>query len=75
MSREGVHQLVDCIIKDKRFRKRLVSDPERALSGFDLDPEERAAAFRLRESLSDVRSTGLFDASMLAQVTPTGEWI
>jgi hypothetical protein len=52
MSREALHQLVDRAIGDKRFRGRLAANPDKVLSGFDLDPEERSAAYRLREALS-----------------------
>jgi hypothetical protein len=52
MSREALHQLVDRAIAEKKFRQRLVANPDKVLSGFDLDPEERAAAYRLRGALS-----------------------
>ena len=52
MSRQALHELVERAIADKRFRGRLAAHPDKVLSGFDLDPEERAAAYRLRGALS-----------------------
>ena len=66
MSREALHELVDKAIGDKRFRQRLVANPDKALSGFDLDPEERAAVYRLRDALSSGKDPLHLDASFYA---------
>jgi hypothetical protein len=78
MSRQAIHELVDRAIADKRFRQRLVANPDKVLSGFDLDPEERAAAYRLRDALSSGRDSLDLTASLHsgpAGDTPMGRWI
>lgn len=78
MSREALHQLVDRAIGDKKFRGRLAANPDKVLSGFDLDPEERAAAYRLREALSSGTDSPDFAAflhSGPAEKLPGGRWL
>jgi hypothetical protein len=78
MSRQALHELVDKAIGDKRFRQRLVANPDKALSGFDLDPEERAAAYRLRDALSSAKDPldlATFLHSGPGGATPMGKWI
>jgi hypothetical protein len=41
-----VHTICRAALKDDRFRTALTEDPEAALSGFDLDPDERDALLR-----------------------------
>ena len=76
MSRQALHELVDKAIGDKRFRQRLVANPDKVLSGFDLDPEERAAAYRLRDALSSGKDPLHLDTSFYAggTETPMGRW-
>jgi hypothetical protein len=73
MSRQALHELVDMAIGDKRFRRRLVANPDKVLSGFDLDPEERAAVYRLRDALSSAKDPLHLDTSLYA--VPMGKWI
>ena len=43
MSKEALTQVVERASQDANFRQQLASNPERALAGFDLTAEERAA--------------------------------
>jgi len=75
MSREALHQLVDRAMAEKKFRQRLVANPDKVLSGFDLDPEERAAAYRLRDALSSAKDPLHLDPSLyIGPPGPRGRW-
>lgn len=49
MSIKVMDEVLSRIILDKAFRELLRDDPERALAGYDLTLEERAALARLRK--------------------------
>jgi hypothetical protein len=40
MSTEDTRKVVSRAVRDEEYRKTLYSDPERALQGYDLTPEE-----------------------------------
>lgn len=59
MSADAVNAVVQRAMDDPAFRRRLAEDPQAALAGFDLTPEERARfsaggakAERLEERIS-----------------------
>jgi hypothetical protein len=41
MSKEAVQNLIGRAVMDEEFRKLLFSDPEKALEGYDLTPQEK----------------------------------
>jgi hypothetical protein len=43
MSQEGLNKVIERASTDTAFRSELQSNPESALAGYDLAPEERAA--------------------------------
>lgn len=57
MSHEVVQEILDRALTDLEFRRQLLLNPDKALAGFELTPEEVAAlkAIRLEES-SEVTS-------------------
>ena len=62
MSKSGVEALVKKAMSDETFRKQIKDNPEVALAGYDLTPEEKAAiksgnAAKLRELGVDERIT------------------
>lgn len=42
MSEERLHEILDRAMADAAFRELLARDPDEALAGYDLAPEERA---------------------------------
>lgn len=74
MSREALHELVERAIADKKFRRRLVANPDKVLSGFDLDPEERAAVYRVKDALSSNEKEGLDFSKSFISPFP-GQWL
>ncbi len=62
MSKAGVEKLVQTAMSDEAFRRKIKENPEVALAGYDLTPEEKAAiksgnAAKLRELGVDERIT------------------
>ena len=62
MSRQTIAQVVDRASTDAQFRAQLERDPENALAGYDLTPQERSALLsgdenQLRELGVDQRIT------------------
>jgi len=62
MSKAGVEALVKKAMSDETFRKQIKDNPDVALAGYDLSPEEKAAiksgnAAKLRELGVDERIT------------------
>ena len=62
MSKAGVEALVKKAMSDETFRKQIKDNPDVALAGYDLSPEEKAAiksgnAAKLREFGVDERIT------------------
>lgn len=62
MSKAGVEALVKKAMSDESFRKQIKDNPDVALAGYDLSPEEKAAiksgnAAKLRELGVDERIT------------------
>ena len=62
MSKAGVEALVKKAMSDESFRKQIKDNPDTALAGYDLTPEEKAAiksgnAAKLREFGVDERIT------------------
>jgi len=62
MSKDGVDALVKKAMSDETFRKQIKDNPDTALAGYDLTPEEKAAiksgnAAKLREFGVDERIT------------------
>ena len=60
MSKQTMTQVVERASADAKFRAQLERDPDNALAGYDLTPEERAALLsgddaRLREMGLDQR--------------------
>ena len=43
MSKQAMHAILDRACKDMRFCMRMVTEPDRAMDEFDVNPEERAA--------------------------------
>ena len=43
MSKAGVEALVKKAMSDETFRKQIKDNPDVALAGYDLSPEEKAA--------------------------------
>lgn len=60
MSQEVLQEILARALEDGRFRQRLLDDPDRALHGYDLSPEEREAliAGNLRDLLLTVDRAG-----------------
>jgi len=50
-------EVINRLLRDKNFRNLLRRDPEQALSGYDLTPEEKLAFFKLKKRVSDEEVT------------------
>jgi hypothetical protein len=48
MSQQAVEQIVGRLVTDEKFRKLFFSNPEEALKGYDLTPEERKALLKIK---------------------------
>jgi hypothetical protein len=62
MSKAGLEKLVQTAMADESFRRKIKENPDVALAGYDLTPEEKAAiksgnAAKLRELGVDERIT------------------
>lgn len=62
MSKAGLEKLVQTAMADESFRRKIKENPEAALAGYDLTPEEKAAiksgnTAKLRELGVDERIT------------------
>ena len=57
MSREGVVDFIEKVLNDQSFQAQLKTDPEKALSQFDLTDEEKAAVKNGSEE--ELKSLGL----------------
>ena len=68
MSDFGVKEIIERAIEDEKFRKLLFSDPEAALSGYDLTDQERKLLSNLDEDNFDEFAGGLGDR------TTKGAW-
>lgn len=53
MSQETVTKVITKALLDDEFRSQLFSDPDEALSGYDLTEEERASLSALQEDAFD----------------------
>ncbi|HLH22548.1 MAG TPA: Os1348 family NHLP clan protein [Chloroflexota bacterium] len=67
MSREALMQAVERASTDAAFRSQLQRDPDAALAGYDLTPEERAA---LRADDSEQLAALGVDARVTKQSSP-----
>ena len=52
MSIKAMDEVLSRMIRDRAFRDLLRRDPEQALTGYDLTPEERANLFRFKKGRS-----------------------
>jgi len=48
MSQQAVEQIVGRLVTDEKFRKLFFSNPEEALKGYDLTPDERKALLKIK---------------------------
>jgi hypothetical protein len=48
MSQQAVEQIVGRLVTDEKFRKLFFSNPEEALKGHDLTPDERKALLKIK---------------------------
>jgi hypothetical protein len=53
MSEEAINEVIRRALVDDEFRSQLFSDPEAALSGYDLTEEERASLSAMQEQAFD----------------------
>jgi hypothetical protein len=51
VSREALELVVGMALVNRRFRLHLLRSPEKALSGFDLDRQEREMILRIHEEI------------------------
>ncbi len=71
MSLEAVKALVKRAFEDAEFKSRLVSEPERALSQFDLSAEEKEAIRHVHGKLGLVTGTS---GELAAVLKPLIDW-
>jgi len=71
MSLQAVKALVKRAFEDGEFKGRLLSEPERALSQFDLSAEEKEAIGRVHGRLGLVTGTS---GELAAVLKPLVEW-
>ena len=69
MSKSAVEQIIGRAVLDEKFRQLLFSDPDKALAGYDLTPEERKGILALiKEETPDTFSS-------LGERITKGKWI
>ena len=57
MSIKAMDEVLSRIVRDKAFRDLLRHDPEHALVGYDLTPQERANLAKLKKRARQTRPT------------------
>ena len=64
MSREALELVVGMALVNRRFRFHLLRYPEKVISGFDLEPEEREMILRIHEEILEDFAEELWIAIM-----------
>ena len=68
MTHAVLKEVIDRAVADEQFRSLLLTDPSKALAGYDLSDEERAL-------LADVDQEGLIPFAGSLGDRPTGKWV
>ena len=66
---EAFEQIIDRAVKDEKFRKLLLSDPDTATQGYAVTDDERALLKNIDEEQIDQFAGGLGDR------TTKGRWV
>lgn len=68
---EALDKVVERAVKDSEFRKLLLTDPDKALEGYNVTEEERELLENLTEEKFDDFAGGLGDRTTKGSWTPT----